>query len=227
MNGEAAPSTGPARRRTPRRKAERPAELLDAAFAEFAARGYAAARLDDIAERAGVVKGTIYRYFADKQALFEAVVASRVSTALGDLAGIVDAFPGSTRDLVELAVTSAHRMLRQSELPVFLRILVAEGANFPALPEAYYRETVAKGRALIERIVARGVARGEVRPGPAADLAIVVMAPAIMAAVWEITFQRFAPIPAERFRAAHLDLVLNGLLVEPPRARDEARELSP
>jgi hypothetical protein len=107
-----------------------------------------------------------------------------------------------------------HRELVESELRIIIRIIIAEGERFPALPELYYREVIAKGRALLDRIVARGIERGEVRQGAAADLPLVLVAPAIMAAIWRMTFQRHAPIAEGAFLAAHLDLVFAGLLTE-------------
>lgn len=206
------PAARPPSRR--RRKEARPAELIEAGLREFAARGYAATRLEDVARRAGVSKGTIYRYFDDKEALFLAAVRSRVRPVLDGIEGAVDAFPGSTRDLLTLVVNAVHRELVDSDLRVLIRIIIAEGQSFPELTDLYYRDAVSKGRALLERIVARGLARGEVRPGAAAELPIVVMAPAIMAALWRMTFQPHAPIPPEAFLAAHLDLVLKGLLFD-------------
>jgi AcrR family transcriptional regulator len=201
-----------------RRKEARPAELIEAGLQEFALHGFATARLDDVARRAGVAKGTIYRYFPDKEALFLAAVRSRVTPVFDEMAGFVDAFPGSTRDLLTLIIETIHRHLVGSDLRVLVRIIIGEGERFPALTELYYRETISKGRALLERVVSRGIARGEVREGAAADLPVVIVAPALMAAIWRMTFDRHAPISREAFLAAHLDLVLNGLL-NPDRAR--------
>ena len=199
-------------RRQRRRKEARPGELIDAGLQEFATHGFAATRLEDVARRAGVVKGTIYRYFADKEALFLAAVRSRITPVFDEISGSAAAFPGTTRELLQFILTVVHRRLVDSEAPVLIRIMIAEGERFPALTELYYREIVGKGRALLEAIVARGIARGEVRPGAAAELPLVIMAPAIMAAIWRMTFNRHAPISSEAFLAAHLDLVFNGLL---------------
>jgi AcrR family transcriptional regulator len=201
---------GPSPRR--RRKEARPVELIEAGLQEFASHGFAAARMNDVARRAGVVKGTIYRYFPDKESLFLAAVRSRVTPVFDEISAFVDAFPGSTRDLLRLVFETIHRQLVASDLRVLVRIIIAEGERFPALTELYYRETISKGRALLERIVARGIARGEVREGAAADLPLVLIAPAVMAAIWRMTFERHAPISGEAFLAAHLDLVFNGLL---------------
>jgi AcrR family transcriptional regulator len=216
MDGKAAVVERAPRRR---RKEARPAELIEAGLQEFARHGFAATRLEDVARRAGVAKGTIYVYFKDKEALFLAAVRSRVTPVFAEITGFVDAFPGTTRDLLQLLIGTVHRQLVGSDLKVLMRIIIAEGERFPVLTEHYYGEIISKGRALLERIVARGIARGEVREGPLADLPLVVMAPAIMAAIWRMTFDRYAPISSEAFLAAHLDLVFHGLL-QPPNAED-------
>src|SRR5215212_5580817 len=200
-----------------RRKEARPAELVQAGLQEFAIHGFAGTRLEDVARRAGVVKGTIYRYFTDKEALFLAAVRTEVAPIFEQMTGFVDAYPGTTRELLTLIFETVHRQLVNSDLRVLVRIIIAEGERFPALTELYYAETVSKGRALLERIVARGIARGEVRPGPAADLPLVLVAPAIMAAIWRMTFDRHAHISADAFLQAHMDLVFNGLLTPEPK----------
>jgi AcrR family transcriptional regulator len=195
-----------------RRKEARPAELVKAGLEEFALNGFAGTRLDDVARRAGVAKGTIYRYFADKEALFLAAVRTEVAPVFEQIIGFVDGYPGTTRDLLKLMFETIHRQLVNSDLRVLVRIIIAEGERFPALTELYYTETISKGRALLEQIVARGIARGEVRQGAAANLPLVLVAPALMAASWRMTFDRYAHISSEAFLDAHIDVVFNGLL---------------
>lgn len=196
-----------------RRKEARPKEIIEAGMQEFALRGFAAARLDDVARRAGISKGTIYLYFKDKESLLMAAVEERVAPLIGEVSGFIESFPGSTRDLLRLVIPLLHQRLVQSDLQPLLRILIGEGTNFPTLTSLYYRETVARGRDILERIVARGRQRGEIREGPAADLPLIVMAPAIMSAIWQMIFQRDAYIDPDAFMAAHLDLVLGGILL--------------
>lgn len=197
--------------RNRRRKDARPAEIVAAGLAEFAEHGFAGATLDGVAKRAGVAKGTIYLYFRDKEALFMAAVRSRVAPFFDEVVGFVDVYPGTSADLLTTLFTILHQQMVNSDLRVLMRMIIAEGRTFPELTEFYYRESVSKGRAVIERIVARGIERGEFRRGAVADLPMVIVAPAIMAAVWKMTFEPQAPIASERFVAAHIDLVLNGL----------------
>lgn len=195
----------PVRQRV-RRKDARPRDLIEAAFQEFAAKGYAACRLEDVAARAGVAKGTIYRYFKDKDALFIATVRSRLPP-FSAMTDAIAEFPGPTRVLMEHLITMAHELVVDSELPVLLRIIIGEGYRFPALTELYYQEGVAKGRQLFEQIVARGVARGEIRKDHAPLLPMVMMAPMVMAVVWRLTFEGVEPLDKQAVLKAHLDLL--------------------
>ncbi len=206
------PQERPARRR---RKEARPGEIIDAGMLEFAEHGFAATRLEDVAQRAGIAKGTIYRYFASKEALFEAAIRSRITPMFDQIEGLADAYPGSMTDLLKMVFPKIYRELIQSDLHVLIRIIITEGSRFPAICELYHRESIAKGRSILTKIVERGVKRGEFRRGPATDLPIIIVAPAIMAAVWKMTFEPFDPIPVERFFAAHVDLVLNGICMNP------------
>jgi AcrR family transcriptional regulator len=195
-----------------RRKDARPAEIVAAALAEFGARGFAAARMDDIARRAGAAKGTLFRYFPSKEALFEAAIASRVSPVFETLSALVEAHQGPVMPLFEMALTRMYAEIEGGELPVIIRIIVAEGHRFPAIVEAYHRGSIQRGQQLLRAIVARGVASGEFRASAVTDLPMVLMAPALMRAVWGMTFDALQPVPAQKFREAHLALIRGALL---------------
>jgi AcrR family transcriptional regulator len=195
-----------------RRKDARPAEIVAAALAEFGARGFAAARMDDIARRAGAAKGTLFRYFPSKEALFEAAIASRVSPVFETLSALVEAHQGPVMPLLEMALGRIHAEIEEGELPVIIRIIVAEGHRFPAIVEAYHRGSILRGQQLLRAIVARGVASGEFRASAVTELPMVLMAPALMRAVWRMTFDALQPVPAETFREAHLALIRGALL---------------
>jgi AcrR family transcriptional regulator len=195
-----------------RRKQARPGEIIEAGLLEFGESGFAATRLEDVAKRAGIAKGTIYLYFDSKEALFEAAVRSRLGPVLDEASALIGAFPGPTLDLIRMLVPIIYAKLVDSDARILVRIILSEGVRFPAITELYYREVVSKGRAFLARIVERGVARGEFRAGPLTDLPIVLLAPVLMAALWKMTFDRYDPIATERFLAAHLDLLVNGLV---------------
>lgn len=206
-------ATTRARPQRARRKDARPSELIEAGLAEFALHGFAGTRLEDVARRAGVVKGTIYRYFADKEALFEAAVRSRVPAYLDQLGPVIDAHTGTTRELLTGVLARIYTEMIDSEIRVLVRIILSEGERFPELAELYFGATIARGRPLLEKIVARGVARGEIRADHASLVHLMIVAPAIMASLWKMNFDRFEPLSIEAFMEAHLEVLTRGLLV--------------
>lgn len=195
-----------------RRKQARPGEIIEACLLEFAQKGFAATRLDDVARRAGITKGTIYRYFEDKEALFLAAVTSRVSLTFDHMNEMISAFEDTTRELLIVMFKTVHNNLVHGDMHVLLRIILMEGKNFPDLPALYHREGISKGQKILKRIIARGIERGEIRQGAAADLPMVLMAPALMAAIWKMMFEEQQPVDPQMFFDAHVDLVLNGIL---------------
>lgn len=208
-------------RRVQRRKEARPAELIEAGLEEFALNGFAATRLEDVAKRAGVVKGTIYRYFADKEALFEAAVRTKLP-AIADPA-MIDAFEGTTRELLVLLLERLYGQVIASNVRGLLRIILSEGNKFPALVELYHRAVVQRGRPLLRRIVARGVARGEIRADHPKLMPMMIIAPALMATLWTMTFDRLESIPLDRFFEAHVELLTRGLLLPEPSPEKRTR----
>jgi len=201
-------------RRWQRRKDARPQEILDAALALFAEKGFAATRMDDIASRAGVTKGTIYLYFDSKEEVFKSLVRESIGTTLSSVIENAGAFEGSARALLELVLRTVGRFMLTSDRIVLPKIVLAEAGNFPELVRFYRNEIIEKGLALLSSVFARGIARGEfrsdVKPEHAARLAI---APVLLAALWRTTF---APLEAEPYDLeglieAHLAVFLKGL----------------
>lgn len=198
-----------------RRKEDRPGEIIEAALQEFAQKGFAAARLEDVAKRAGIAKGTIYRYFDDKEGVFLACMETLATPAFDELNSFLVATQLPTRDLLKLLIHKVHSLLSEGDLPILMRIILKEGDNFPKLTEYYYEQAVGRGRKLLKLIVERGIERGELKANAATSLPIVILAPAMMAAIWKMTFNQQDAIPPEAFRNAHLDLVFDGIWQKP------------
>lgn len=151
------------RRRDPE---SRPFQILDAAFHEFGSRGLAGARLDDIAKRAGVAKGTIYLYFPNKEALFREMVRTTIGLAIAVAeARSAEASPeASAESLLRQLAAGWWAFLREERVMVLHRLVNAELRQFPDLMVFYAEEVIARGRGLVAGIIARGVQRGEFRP---------------------------------------------------------------
>src|ERR1700759_3068260 len=146
-----------------RRKQARPAEILDAALKVFAEKGYAGTRMDDIARRAGVTKGTIYLYFESKEAVFKSLVRDTIGTTLAGVAAGVQNFQGPAKDLIRFALTTMGHLLTASDRVVLPKIIIAESGNFPELARFYREEIIERGMALMASLIERGITQGEFR----------------------------------------------------------------
>ena len=214
------PATAPARQR---RKDDRRAGFVAAALAEFAAKGFAATRLEDVAQRAGAAKGTLYLYFDSKEALFEAVVREVIGPLLDRIDAASLAGPASSADLLRLFLRTLYHEVVATERRQIMRMLIADGARFPAMVAIYHREVISRGKRLLRSIVARGVERGEFRDAPYAAHPELLLGPAIMAAVWKMLFDAIEPMDLETLMAAHLDLLLHGMQPPPARLRQRLK----
>ncbi len=193
-------------------KEQRQQQILDAAFAEFAAHGYEATRLDDVAERAGIAKGTIYLYFRDKQGLFRAVVRSLIHPALDTLAAFVKAFPGSAGDLLrELLARHYAQVVSKKRARAILRLLIAESGKFPQLSDIFHREIIAPGVTALRLVVEKGVASGEFRKMRVKDFPQILIAPGVLAALWMLILGERHRLDLRSFMSAHMEFVFNAL----------------
>jgi len=199
-----------------RRKQARPQEILDAALACFAERGFAASRMDDIAERAGVTKGTIYLYFENKDAVFKALVRESIGAQLANVLENVRAYEGPSRELLRLILTVLGQFARTSDRVVLPKILIAEVGNFPELARFYREEIIDKGLSVMSGAIARGIERGEFRNVNPQHAARLCIAPILLAIFWRTTFAQFdaKPYDYQGFVETHLDVLLRGLAAD-------------
>jgi AcrR family transcriptional regulator len=198
-----------------RRKAERPKEILEAAFVEFSRNGYAVTTLDQIAERAGVTKGTIYVYFENKEHLFISMVREVTSATLETVHTMFETHEGSTAELLRAQFSFIYQHIvddrRRREV---VRMLVAEAPRFPELADRYYEEILQPCLQLFKQAIQRGMDRGEIRQSSIIDSPQVVIAPIALVDMWMMMFDDRQPLDMKAYFNAHLDLVLNGLLAK-------------
>ncbi len=188
------------------RAAERRAAIVAAALDEFIARGFTATRLDDVAKRAGVAKGTIYLHFKDKETLFEELVRTAIVPLIGRLANLLPP-TGSVRDALEAFAKTFIEEVAMTRRGDIIRLIVAEGPRFPAIADFYYREVVSRGLGSMRALIELGIKRGEIRQAALADFPQIVVAPAIIAVIWKSLFDRHAPLDAHALLRVHLDLI--------------------
>jgi AcrR family transcriptional regulator len=198
-----------------RRKADRPKEILEAAFTEFSRNGYATTTLDQIAERAGVTKGTIYVYFENKEHLFISMVRDITEAAFDTVDDMFDTHGGSTADLLRLQFSFIYEHLvddyRKREV---MRMLIAEAPRFPELTDRYYQEILQPCVERLKQVIQRGVDRGEFRDSAVIQTPQVVIAPIALLNLWLMMFGNRQPLDLKAYFDAHLEMVLGGLLAK-------------
>jgi AcrR family transcriptional regulator len=198
---------GPELKTGPRqeRSAARREAILAAALDEFSARGFEAARLDDVAKRAGVAKGTIYLYFRDKESLFQELIRAMLMPLIGTIEalGAADIPLNILSDqIVEIFVREVYETRRKD----VIRLVIAEGRRFPTLAEFYYREVLSRIIAAVRALLRRAAARGEVA-AELAEFPQIIAAPGLIAIIWSGLFERFEPLDVRKMMQTHVDLL--------------------
>jgi AcrR family transcriptional regulator len=205
-----APPPRAARKAARARKVEPAARrqaILDAALSVFAERGFEAARLDDVAGRAGVAKGTLYLYFRDKEALFEELVRGAVSPIIEAVSRAASAPDVPAHVVLETFFALFEKEVLGTKRKLLLRLIIAEGPRFPRIAEFYYREVVTHGMALMRGVAERAVQKGEFASDAAARFPQLIVAPLILAVVWDSLFARIDPLDVGGLLRAHRELL--------------------
>ena len=203
-----------------RRKDARPGEILDAALEVFVERGFAATRLDDVAQRAGVSKGTVYLYFDGKEELFKAVVRSGIVRAIEEAEQTVAGYEGSSADLLRALIAGWWQYIGSTKLSGIPKLMISEAQNFPELARFYYAEVIQRGSRLFATSIERGIARGEFRRLNVEHTVRAIMAPLIMRSILQHSFlpcNAATDIDTPAYFDNMLDLALNGLRSAPQR----------
>jgi AcrR family transcriptional regulator len=203
-----------------RRKDARPQELLAAALDLFVERGFASTRLEDVARRAGVSKGTLYLYFTNKEELFKAVVRDSIVPVIGAAEDNIAGFEGHSADLLRSVLGDWWQRLGATKASGLSKLMMAEAGNFPDIACFYQEEVIARGTRMISSMLERAVARGEFRPINIHIMTQVLMAPMLMLTTWKHSVgpcdqTQLDPLA---FLDAFLDMALYGLVPPAPPA---------
>lgn len=212
------PMTRPRAKRRERRKESRPAELLAAALELFVERGFAATRLEDVATRAGVSKGTLYLYYSGKEDLFKAVVRGGILPAIARAETLVENFSGSASELLRVVVSGIWGNVGDSLLSGIPKLIIAESRNFPDLARFYYEEVILRGFAVMSAILERGIETGEFRELDIKATARAMIGPLLLLMLWRHSFEilESEPMDAKRYLDGYISLVVEGLRLEVP-----------
>lgn len=199
------------KKRRRERKDTRPQEIVAAAFEEFVAKGYAAARLEDVASRARVSKGLPYLYFKTKEELFKAVIRSVISPVFDAMRERMLTTELSCEAFLRGPFLSFIQELVKSRRILIARLLIAEGHKHPELTAFYYEQVISKGRETLQAFIDRGVERGEFRKTPLRDFPQILIAPALMAVIWRSLFERYHHLDTDALLKTHIELILDAL----------------
>jgi AcrR family transcriptional regulator len=192
-------------------KEARPGEIVAAALEVFARDGFAGTRLEEVARRVGISKGTIYLYFDTKEDLFKACVSETIGRHVAETSEMAAQFSGSTADLVEEIVNRLASRLSQPQYRTILILMISEGPRFPELVEFYYEEVLLPGLTALKGVLDRGIARGELREPAVTSYPMLLMSPVIMTVIWNHLFGSRTEIALKELLKAHFDAFLNGI----------------
>jgi TetR/AcrR family transcriptional regulator len=197
-----------------RRKDARPGELLAAALDLFVEKGYAATRVEEVAQHAGVSKGTLFLYFSSKEELFKAVVRENISGRFTEWNDEFDRFEGNTQDMLRYCLFSWWERIGSTKASGIPKLMMSEAQNFPELTRFYQHEVIQPGYTLIERILKRGVARGEFRPMDFTYSMYLVLAPMLFLAMWQHSLgaccSNHTQLDPHKYLNAQIDMLLHG-----------------
>jgi TetR/AcrR family transcriptional regulator len=203
-----------------RRKEARPGELLAAALELFVEKGYAGTRVEEVAKRAGVSKGTLFLYFSSKEELFKAVVRENISGRFSEWTAELESYDGSSADLLRYCLEVWWERVGSTQASCIPKLMMSEGSNFPELAAFYELEVIRPGDELIRRIIQRGVARGEFRPLDMKYAAYLVLAPMLFLTMamhssgpWSAPCSMLSP---KEYIQMQVDILLNGMCLKTP-----------
>jgi len=197
-----------------RRKDARPGELMVAALELFVEKGFAATRVEEVAQRAGVSKGTLFLYFPSKVDLFKAVVRENIAGRFDEWNQTFDTFTGDTSDMVRYCMQQWWERIGATQASGITKLVMSEASQFPEIAEFYRQEVIEPGNALIRRILQRGVDRGEFRPLNVDYTLYSLIAPMIFIIMWKHSMAPccgMTPIDPHTFIANQADVLLRGL----------------
>jgi AcrR family transcriptional regulator len=198
-----------------RRKEARPAEIVAAALAVFADKGFAAARTEDIAKHAGISKGALYLYFPTKEDLFRAVVEEAVVPNIEALQKQMAATDLPLASLLPILLPGIAEIVAPRRLGAVAKLVVGESGNFPELAKVWYEKVISPALSMLNGLIVRAQERGEVRSGDPRTHAFSIMGPLLMGAIWKETFTAAGggDVDLPAVARQHVETVLGGLLL--------------
>lgn len=196
---------------------ERPGEIIDAALALFVEKGFAATRLDDVAERAGLSKAAIYLYFADKTALFQGVIQQAVGRNLGMVEAMLAQHRGPVAVLIPGILEFMAGRIEDTPMAAVAKVVISESRAFPDIGRFYLKEVIGRGFPLLTGLIERGIAQGEFRKVDAAMTVRSLVGPMLLGGIWKTVFEPIGgePLDVRALARHHADLMMHALAPHP------------
>jgi len=211
MKPERVIEASPATVRREARKAQRRADIVDAALRVFSRDGFAGSKIDAVADEAGISKGTLYLYFESKEELFKAMVIDKMLPVFDEAEALSVQLTDSAEERTRVLIRFFYQKVLNSDRRHIMRLILAEGPNFPELTAFYHQNILSRGEAMVQSVLDYGMERGEFRTVTGHGLLKNVMAGAIAASMWKIVFDAHQPIDLDAYCETHIDLLLGGL----------------
>ncbi|HST37126.1 MAG TPA: TetR/AcrR family transcriptional regulator [Allosphingosinicella sp.] len=202
-----------------RRKDARPSDIVAAALTVFGEKGFAGARIEEIARRAGVSKGTVYLYFETKSDIFRAVVHDAIIPNIEDLKRSILALDLPFAQILSMLLPRFAALVTELPVGAVVKMVVGESRNFPELAKVWHDEVVQQGVGLLSALIERGQSRGEIRPGDPRTHAFSIMGPILIGMLWRETFTPVggAAVNLPAIARQHAETILGGLLITKDR----------
>lgn len=194
-----------------RRAAARPDEILDAALNVFIEAGFDAARMDDIAARAGISKAGVYLYFDSKEALLRALISREIAPIAQNLAMLAEAGSGDPVGTIRVLGQVAATQLADARVFAVPRLMISISNRFPDLARHYRTEVVETAKGALEKLIAGGIATGVFRNVDPEAAVRAIAGPMIFAALWKHVLGGDTTATPDEIATAHIDLLLKGL----------------
>jgi AcrR family transcriptional regulator len=197
-----------------RRADARPDEILDAALAEFTERGFDAARVEDIARRAGISKGGVYLYFPSKEALLKALIEAKIAPIAYQAATLARAGDGDPLTALRMLTRVAAERLREPGIIAVPRLVIGLSARFPEFADFYRTHVVVHARGALEHLIQRAMALGQIRECDVAAVTRAFIGPLFFEAMWTHVLRGESALGnPEKLIESQFDILLNGLEV--------------
>jgi len=196
-----------------RRKNERPIEIMLAALDLFVCNGFAATKIDDIALRAGISKGTVYNYFSSKESLFKAMIRELMVPKISEVERFIANYQGSQIELLKLVIVQWWQTVKSSGLVGIPKLIISEADNFPDLTKLYMKEVIHRVLAILVTIINTGIKEKEIRDINPFLSSRIIMSSLVYFSMWDCSLKKYDEdkITVENLVDQQIDLLISGI----------------